>query len=130
MGKLKVFIDWDENFGAVSDQVPGCVATGKTFEEVKQAYSSALEFHIEGLSPEEIPTELVGNIEFDFELTAQAILHRFDKVLTRAALSRVTGINERLLGHYMSGFRNPRAAQKEKIIDGFHKLGEEFLSVV
>lgn len=130
MEKIKVFIDWDENFGAVSESVPGCVATGKTFEEVKENYISALEFHLEGLDKKDIPKELRGDYELEFEFTAQALLHRFDKILTRAALSRVTGINERQLGHYVSGYRNPKPQQKQKIIEGFHKLGKEFLSVV
>ena len=130
MEKVKVFIDWDINFGAVSDLVTRCVATGKTFEEVKENYISALEFHLESLEENEIPNELKGNYELVFDFTAQALLHRFDKILTRAALSRVTGINERQLGHYVSGYRNPKPQQKQKIIDGFHQLGKEFLSVV
>lgn len=130
MEKVKVFIDWDINFGAVSELVAGCVATGKTFEEVKENYTSALEFHLEGLEEKEIPNELKGDYKLEFEFTSQALLHRFDKILTRAALSRVTGINERQLGHYVSGYRNPKPQQRKKIIEGFHKLGEEFSSVV
>lgn len=129
MQKIKVIIDWDENFGAVSELVDGCVATGKTFEQVKENYASALEFHLEDLEKVEIPAELSGDYELEFELTAQALLHRFDKILTRATLSRITGINERQLGHYVSGYRNPRAEQRKKIVDAFHQLGKEFLSV-
>ena len=129
MQKIKVIIDWDENFGAVSELVDGCVATGKTFEQVKENYASALEFHLEGLEKVEIPAELSGDYELEFELTAQALLHRFDKILTRSTLSRITGINERQLGHYVSGYRNPRAEQRKKIVDAFHQLGKEFLSV-
>lgn len=129
MQKIKVIIDWDENFGAFSELVDGCVATAKTFDQVKENYTSALEFHLEGLENVEIPAELSGDYELEFELTAQALLHRFDKILTRATLSRITGINERQLGHYVSGYRNPRAEQRKKIVDAFHQLGKEFLSV-
>ena len=129
MQKIKVFIDWDENFGAVSDLIDGCVATGKTFEQVQENYQSALTFHLEGLEKDEIPQELTKDYELQFEFTAQALLHRFDKILTRAAISRITGINERQLGHYVSGYRNPKSEQRKKIVDGFHQLGREFLSV-
>ena len=129
MQKIKVFIDWDENFGAVSDLIDGCVATGKTFEQVQENYKSALSFHLEGLEKDEIPQELTKDYELQFEFTAQALLHRFDKILTRAAISRITGINERQLGHYVSGYRNPKSEQRKKIVDGFHQLGREFLSV-
>lgn len=129
MQKIKVFIDWAENFGAVSEVIAGCVATGKTFDQVKENYASALEFHLEGLEKAEIPKELSGKFELEFELTAQALLHRFDKVLTRATLSRITGINERQLGHYVSGYRNPKDEQRKKIVEAFHQLGKELLSV-
>lgn len=129
MKNIKVIIDWDENFGAFSEEMIGCVATGKTFEEVKQNYESALEFHIEALDEEDIPKDFTGKYQLEFELTAQALLHRFDKILTRAALSRITGINERQLGHYVSGYRNPKDEQRKKIVKAFHSLGKEFLSV-
>jgi predicted RNase H-like HicB family nuclease len=38
-----------ENYSAYSPDVPGCVATGETLEEVKENFQGALEFHIEGL---------------------------------------------------------------------------------
>lgn len=65
-----------------------------------------------------------GKYQLGFELSAQALLHKFDGVLTRAALSRITGINEKLLSHYMSGYRNPRPAQRQKIVEGIHKGGK------
>ena len=46
-----------------------------------------------------------------------------------AALSRVTGINQRLLSHYANGLRNPRPAQRQRIVDGVHEIGRELLSV-
>ena len=101
MKKVKVLIDWDENCGAVSEAMPGCVATAKTVDAVKEEYASALEFHLDGMRKDSdpIPEMFNGKYELVFELSAQALLHKFDGVLTRAALSRITGINEKLLGH-------------------------------
>jgi len=45
-------------------------------------------------------------------------------------LARVTGINERLLGHYATSHRNPRPAQRQRIIDGIRKIGAEISNVV
>jgi len=45
-------------------------------------------------------------------------------------LARVTGINGRLLGHYATGRRNPRPAQRQRIIDGIRKIGAELSNVV
>ncbi len=40
------------NYSAYAPDVPGCAATGKTLEEVKQQIQEALEFHFEGLLEE------------------------------------------------------------------------------
>ena len=59
---------------------------------------------MEGLSPDETPECLKGEYKFDYEYTTQALLHRYDGILTRAALSRITGISQTVLGHYMTGY--------------------------
>lgn len=132
MKKIKVLIDWDENYGAVCDSMPGCVATAKTVEAVKGKYISALEFHLDGMRKDgdSIPDTFKGKYLLEFELSAQALLHKFDSVLTRAALSRITRINEKLLDHYMSGYRKPRPAQSQKIVEGIRRVGRELIAVV
>jgi predicted RNase H-like HicB family nuclease len=37
------------NYSAYSPDVPGCIATGATVDEVKEEMRQALEFHLEGL---------------------------------------------------------------------------------
>ena len=39
----------DGNFSAYVPDLPGCVATGRTLEEVEAEIRSAIEFHLEGL---------------------------------------------------------------------------------
>ncbi len=132
MEKIKVQISWLDNYGAGSNDVPGCVATHKTLEGVKKAYTESLGWHLEAMKADgdEIPKILQGDYELEFELNIRALLHYFDGILTRSALARVTGINERQLGHYTTGHRNPRPAQRIKIIEGIHRIGIEFNSVV
>ena len=132
MRTIKVLVSWLENYGACSDHVLGCVATHKTLEGVKNAYSESLRWHLDAMRADgdEIPIALQGEYELEFELNTQALLHYFDGVLTRSAIARVTGINERQLGHYATGHRNPRPAQRKKIIEGIHRIGNEFNSVV
>ena len=129
---ITVNIDWENNYGAYSEEIAGCVATHKTLEGVKQAYIEALEFHLEGLHADgdEIPSVIQGRYRLDFVLNVRALLHYFDGLLTRSALSRVTGINERQLGHYITGHRKPRPDQRKKIVEGLHRIGEEINSVV
>ena len=132
MEKIKVQVSWLDNYGAGSKVVAGCVATHKTLEGVKKAYAESLGWHLEAMKADgdEIPKTLQGDYELEFELNIRALLHYFDGILTRSALARVTGINERQLGHYTTGHRNPRPAQRIKIIEGIHRIGIEFNSVV
>ena len=62
---VKVTVDWLDNYGAVSDQVPGCVATAGSYEAIKEAYASALEFHKEGLDVNEVPACLQGEYKLN-----------------------------------------------------------------
>ena len=80
METINVHIDWEDNYGAASDAVPGCVATHKTLEGVKQAYASALEFHLKGMQKDgdEIPEVLQGEYELHYELTIKAKLHNIN----------------------------------------------------
>lgn len=39
----------EENYSAYSPDLPGCVATGETREEVEQNMYDAIEMHIQGL---------------------------------------------------------------------------------
>jgi len=135
MKKLHIEVDYsDKNFFAGTGEIGGAVlSTHKTFEGLKKEFAEALQFHIEGCiaDGDKLPEWAVqGNYEIEYHLSAQALLHHFDGVLTREALSKVTGINAKQLGHYMSGHRHPRADKRRKIIEGIHSIGKEFISVV
>ena len=43
------------NYSAYAPDMPGCVATGATLEEVQQTMQEALAFHLEGLRAEGLP---------------------------------------------------------------------------
>ncbi len=43
------------NYSAYSPDLPGCVTTGATPEEVKKNMSEAIEFHLEGLIEDGLP---------------------------------------------------------------------------
>ena len=112
MAKIKVKVDWcDKNFGAVTEEDVLCgmvVATSKSYEGLMDELAAAVREHIEGLvqDGEVLPDWLVrGDYEFDVELGMAAL-------------------------HYASGLRTPRQEQRKRIIDGIHRIGQEFLSVV
>jgi hypothetical protein len=137
METINVSISWSGNnycAGAQSEALNGVIgATHKTIEGVKKGFESALQFHIDGCvaDGDQLPEWLRSRdyaLKYIFEISA--LLHSLDGILTRSALARVSGINERQIGHYASGHRTPRLKQREKIINGIHAISKELASVV
>ena len=125
MAKVKINVDWDGNYGAApADEHIACVVTAKTFEELKREMAEALRLHIEWMKEEgdDIPAEFTGAYELDFELTGRALVHCAETLVSRAALSKASGINERQLGHYSTGVSVPRPRQIERMREGLRTI--------
>jgi hypothetical protein len=138
MNKIKVLVGWSKkNYSATTcdyERLNGIiVVTCNSFEELKEKFELALRAHIDGCIadgdtfPEWL---LLGCYQLEYEMATSALLHRLDGILTRSALARVTGINERQLGHYALGIRNPRPEKRKQIISGIHQISHELASVV
>ncbi|MBQ9253664.1 MAG: type II toxin-antitoxin system HicB family antitoxin [Bacteroidales bacterium] len=119
-----------DNFCAESKDVQGCYATGKTVEEVKKEFSSVVEFHLECLSSdgEVLPIEK-DNYELEFSFTTEALLQAYKDLLSFSVLSKVTGIDQELINNYANGEKRPTKKQSDKILMGFHRIGNELLAV-
>ena len=55
MNYLVVIEPTESGFSAYSPDLPGCVATGATEQEVEQEMRDAMEFHVEGLKLDGYP---------------------------------------------------------------------------
>jgi predicted RNase H-like HicB family nuclease len=132
MGKVIVEIYFTgKNFCAHAPVLPGCVSTADNLGEMKKNIREAIAFHVEGSIKDNdpVPEVFMGLYELEFILTTEALLEAYSGIFTKAALSRVTGINERQLWHYAAGVRKPRRAQAKRIEEGIHKLGRELLTI-
>ena len=49
---LVVIEDTETGFSAYSPDLPGCISTGKTMEEVKKNIREAIQLHLDGLREE------------------------------------------------------------------------------
>jgi len=107
------------------------VATGKTFEELKEQMKEAVEFHLEGMREDrdEIPVVFNSEYELVYRFDPESLLIHYNGIFTKAALERMTGINQRQLQRYSSGVSRPRAEQAQKIKSALHHLGKELLAV-
>ena len=52
---LVIFEKANDNYSAYSPDLPGCIATGKTRDEVEKNIRQAISFHIEGLVEDRLP---------------------------------------------------------------------------
>lgn len=112
MEKLIARIGYTEHNYSAWIELPNevIVVTHKTFNGIKKAITESLEFSKEGYleSNEAAPNWVKNGYEIEYKMEISALLQCFDGVLTRSALSRITGINERQLGHYATGYRKPK----------------------
>lgn len=123
-----------ENFCCgLSEDIGGVVvATAKTLSKLKEDFEESLRWHIEECLADGdiLPAYIVnGDYELDYELDSAAMLREAEQFTTMAAISRVTGINQKLLSHYANALKIPRPAQRQRIVDGLHKIGQQFLAV-
>jgi predicted RNase H-like HicB family nuclease len=132
MESIKAIITWDDNFGVFSDLLPGCVATHATLEGVKNSFEEAVKHHLAGIKEdgEEIPSQFLSEYSYDYNLNTRALLKAMDGKVSRAAIARASGINERQLGHYITGRVVPRPENRRKVVEGLHRIASELLKVV
>ncbi len=136
MKKIKVFVEWcDRNFGAtVGDNVPGGFAvTAKTYEELQRNVEESLKWHIESMvaDGDEVEEWLAhGEYELEWELGTSALIRCCESFTTLAAISHASGVNQHQLSHYANGIKKPRPKQRERIVEGIHKIGKELMAIV
>ncbi len=52
---LVVFETAEKNYSAYSPDLPGCVATGKSRQEVEANIKEAIQFHVDGMKEDGLP---------------------------------------------------------------------------
>lgn len=132
---IKALISWAEkNYsgGWGFEGVGVILCTDKTLDGIKKAFKEALEFHVESMieDGDEVPEWLASkDYEIEYVLDSAAMLRQAEEYTTLAAISRVTGIHQKLLSHYANGLKKPRPAQRQRIIDGLHQIGRQLSAV-
>lgn len=132
MKTLNVIIERTENnYSAYLQEVDGVIAVGKSVAEIKQSLIEAIDVLRESCNELgcELPEELQGEYVLNFKMDVRSVLDFYSNIFTKAALERITGINQKQLWHYASGERRPRPEQAVKLENALHKLGEELLSI-
>ncbi|MCE2617538.1 MAG: CopG family transcriptional regulator [Phocaeicola sp.] len=109
------------------------VLTAKTYDELMKEIPETLQFHIDGMvaDGDDVPEWLRnGDYEFEYVLDTAALIRSCEQYASLAAISRASGVNERLLSHYANGLKKPRAEQRKRIVNGLHEIGRKLIAVV
>lgn len=133
---IDVNIYWEEKNYCCGWSYPGfgaVLCTADSIESLKEDFKESLAEQIRSMvdDGEELPQWLAdGDYTVEFTLAVSALLRYAERFTTMAALSRVTGINQKQLNNYASSVRIPRPEQRNRIIDGIRTISRQLLSVL
>lgn len=100
--------------------------TGQTVEEAKErfegGYSDIKRVYAEDGKP-------FTEVEMVYQYDMASFLSYYTKAFSLARLSRITGINQGQLSHYVTGRRTPSARTKEKMQRSIRAFAEDLNSV-
>jgi predicted RNase H-like HicB family nuclease len=115
-----------KNLSAYMEDAP-IFTVGKDLKEIEKNIREAIDFYLED-NPNPCPA-LARDYELTFKIDAATFINYYSGVFTKAALSRITGINERQLWHYAAGVHKPRKKQTEKMQNGIKSLSHELEAI-
>ena len=100
----------------------GIIGTGasarEAIEDFKAGYEEMRAYVNESGNPF---TEAVITYKYD----VPSFLQEYAFAFTLAGLERITGINQKQLGHYISGYRRPSPKTVRKIEEGVHSFSQQ-----
>ncbi len=120
----------NKNLSAYIEGAP-VITVGNDIKEIEINMMEAIDLYLESCKDMNIaPVEILsGEFELKFKIDAATFINYYSNIFTKAALSRITGINERQLWHYAAGVHKPRKQQLDKIQKGIQALTKELSSI-
>ena len=104
----------------------GIFGDGDTVDEAINDFYDSLEEMKELFAEQK---KEVPDVEFEFKYDMASFLGKYSKVLSLAGLGRLTGVNQKQLGHYITGHRRPSARTVKKIEESLHSFAKELSQV-
>ena len=104
----------------------GILGEGKTIEETIKDFKIGYEemketYFTEGKEFKEL--------EFNFKYDTASFLSAYSSVLSLAAISRLTGLNQGLLSHYITGRKKPTQKTVSKIRNSVREFGNSLCQI-
>lgn len=130
MKTVKVFIEkGKDDYSAYMDNTPlnySCIGQGSTVEEATEDFKACYNEMRQTFKDAGEPFE---EVELVFCYDIPSFLQEFAFAFSLAGLERITGVNQKQLGHYISGYRKPSERTIRKIEDGIHRFSEQLNAV-
>ena len=128
---LVVLEKTDSGYSSYLPDLPGCIATGESLNDVRGNIRDAVDFHLEGLRLQGLPTPagFHGDFNLAYKMDVASLFEWFSGILTKSGVSRITGMNQSLISQYVSGIKKPSNKQTKKIERALHHLGQELLEI-
>ena len=107
--RIKITIEKGPDlFSAWADDIPGIYGEGESVKDVKDDILRAIELYKANNEEMNNPEALKAEMEFEWHFDVQSFLLYYSGIFTKAALERITGVNQKQLGLYASGLKKPR----------------------
>jgi predicted RNase H-like HicB family nuclease len=104
----------------------GILGEGKTVEETVEDFNIGYE---EMKETYQSVGKTFPELEFDFKFDTASFLSAYSNVLSLAGLSRLTGLNQGLLSHYVNGRKKPSQKTILKIKNSIHEFGKSLCQI-
>ena len=111
-------------------EIEGYVIARETVEKLKLDLADGLAFHIEGLY--ELERLHWMNEPYHFEFVFQdipALIGGYSGLINQSSLARISGINESLMRHYVTGIKRPSRKVIQRIESGLKRYTDELHSI-
>ena len=124
MENIRVVVERAEDgfISAFSEDVDGLFGAGETVEKAKASIKESIDILKDS---ENAPEVLKGDYTIDWIYDVESLLSYLKTYMTFAGMERFTGIRAKQLQHYSTGLKKPRRTQRERIVRGLTKLGEQ-----
>lgn len=130
MSTITIVIEKSSDFfDAYAENCEGVYGAGSSVEEARKNVLCGLDLLKETRPESEWPDVLKEEYNIEYKYDTESFLSYYERIFSKPALERLTGINQKQLHHYATGLKKPREPQRKKIESALHKLGNELLSI-
>ena len=128
LNKINVFIERASD-GTYSAYMPeqslnfGAIGEGNTASDAREDFINVVNAYV--ADGETLP----AGAQFEFSYDMASFLAYYQSRLTLAGLSRITGVSQGQLSHYVTGRRKPSQRTTEKIQRSLHVFAEDLQQI-